>query len=143
MDHKNQENGIFINGKKQVIELLQRMESSDKSRLLKNLKLRNPSLARELTEQCLSFDSLWELNDQDLKIVLNNIQPAIIGLALNATQTRNQKRSLSLMARDKAIIAFEILQKDLSANQQQCLRAQQKILEIALNLHQNRLIQFN
>jgi flagellar motor switch protein FliG len=143
MDQKNQENGIFINGKKQVIELLQRMESKEKSKLLKNLKLRNPSLARELTEQCLCFDSIWELTDQDLRIVLNNVQPAIIGLALNTTQTKNQKRALSLMSRDKAVTAFEILQKDLSGNQQQCLRAQQKILEMALNLHQNRVIQFN
>ncbi len=50
--------GIFINGKKQVIELIQRMDASDKLTLLKNLKLRNPSLAKELSEASINFNSI-------------------------------------------------------------------------------------
>ena len=41
MSQNNAENGgIFINGKKQVVELLQRMDASDKTKLLKNIRLK-------------------------------------------------------------------------------------------------------
>lgn len=142
MNQKNSENGIFINGKKQVIELLQQMDAKDKSRLLKNLRTRNPSLAKELTESCISFESLWDLDDQCLKTVVSQVQPAILGLALNIVHVKNQRRALSLISREVALKAFDIMQKDLTGNRNECLRAQQKILELALNLHRNRIIQF-
>jgi flagellar motor switch protein FliG len=142
MNQKNTENGIFINGKKQVIELLQQMDSYDKMRLLKNLKLRNPSLAKELAESCISFNSIFELSDESLKTVVTQVRPTILGLALSLVNAKNQRRILSLISREMAVHAFEVMQKDLSANRAECMKAQQKILEIALTLHKNRIIQF-
>ncbi len=142
MSQKNAENGIFINGKKQVIELLQKMEAGDKARLLKNLRNRNPSLAKELTESCISFESIWDLDEECLKTVVSQVQPAILGLALSLVHVKNQRRALSLISRDQAIKAFDIMQKDLTSNRNECFRAQQKILELAVNLHRNRIIQF-
>lgn len=142
MNQKNAENGIFINGKKQVIELLQRMDAGDKARLLKNLRTRNPVLAKELTESCISFESIWDLHDEDLKTIVSQVQPAILGLALNLVHVKNQRRALSLISREMALKAFEIMQKDLTGNRNECLRAQLKIVELAVNLHRNRIIQF-
>lgn len=143
MSQKNAENGgVFINGKKQVIELLQRMDAADKSKLLKNLRVRNPSLAKELTELCLSFESIWDLDDESLKTVVSQVQPAILGLALSLVHVKNQRRALSLISREMALKAFEIMQKDLTGNRNECLRAQQKILELAVNLNRSRIIQF-
>jgi flagellar motor switch protein FliG len=142
MNQKNAENGIFINGKKQVIELLKTMEAADKARLLKNLRVRNPSLAKELTESCISFESIWDLNDESLKTIVSQVQPAILGLALSLVLVKNQRKVLSLISREMALKAFDIMQKDLTANRSECLRAQQKILELAMNLHRNRIIQF-
>lgn len=142
MSQKNAENGVFINGKKQVIELLQKMDAGDKARLLKNLRTRNPSLAKELTESCLSFESIWDLDDECLKTVVSQIQPAILGLALSLVHVKNQRRALSLISREQALKAFDIMQKDLTANRNECLRAQSKILELAVNLNRNRIIQF-
>ena len=142
MNQKNNENGVFINGKKQVIELLQQMDSSDKMRLLKNLKLRNPSLAKELAESCISFNSIFELSDESLKTVVTQVRPTILGLALNLVNAKSQRRILSLLSREMAVHAFEVMQKDLSTNRAECMKAQQKILEIALTLHKNRIIQF-
>lgn len=142
MSQKNAENGIYINGKRQVIELLQKMDAGDKARLLKNLRNRNPALAKELTESCISFESIWDLNDESLKTVVSQIKPAILGLALSLVHTKNQRRALSLISRDMAIKAFEIMQKDLTGNRSECMRAQQKVLELALALHRNRIIQF-
>lgn len=142
MTQKAAENGIFINGKKQVIELLQQMEAADKAKLLKNLRLRNPSLAKELTESCISFESIWDLDDGSLKTLVSQIQPAILGLALSMVAVKNQRRALSLVPRDMALKAFDIMQKDLSSSRNECGRAQQKIVELALHLHRNRIIQF-
>ncbi len=142
MSQKNNENGIFINGKKQVIELLQMMDAGDKTKLLKNLRLRNPVLAKELTESCISFESIWDLNDESLKTIVSQVQPAILGLALNLVHVKNQRRALSLISREMALKAFDIMQKDLTSNRHECQRAQQKIVELALNLHRNRIIQF-
>jgi len=142
MSQKNPENGIFINGKQQVIELLQRMDGPDKARLLKNLRTRNPVLAKELTESCISFDSIWDLDDGPLKTVVSQVQPAILGLALSLVHSKNQRRALSLISREVAIKAFDIMQKDLTSNRNECFRAQNKILELALSLHRNRIIQF-
>lgn len=142
MSQNNSENGIFINGKKQVIELLQRMDSADKARLLKNLRTRNPTLAKELTESCLSFESIWDLDDECLKTVVSQIQPAILGLALSLVHVKNQRRALSLISREMALKAFDIMQKDLTSNRSECIRAQSKILDLAVNLNRNRIIQF-
>ncbi len=143
MSQNNAENGgVFINGKGQVIELLRKMDGADKAKLLKNLRLRNPTLAKELTESCLSFESIWDLDDECLKAVVCQIKPAILGLALSLVHVKNQRRALALISRDMAMKAFEIMQKDLTSNRSECFRAQQKILELAINLQRNRVIQF-
>lgn len=142
MSQNSTENGIFINGKRQVIELLQRMDGPDKARLLKNLRNRNPTLAKELTESCISFESIWDLDDEGLRTVVSQVQPAILGLALSLVHTKNQRRALGLISRQMAIKAFDIMQKDLTSNRNECHRAQQKIVELALSLHRNRIIQF-
>lgn len=142
MTAKTNENGIFINGKGQVIELLQTMNAADKARLLKNLRVRNPTLAKELTESCISFESIWDLDEAGLKTLVSQVQPAILGLALSLVHVKNQRRALGLIARESAVRAFEIMQKDLSGNRNECIRAQQKIVDLALSLHRNRIIQF-
>jgi flagellar motor switch protein FliG len=142
MSQKTAENGIFINGKRQVIELLQQMDAADKSRLLKNLRVRNPALAKELTESCISFESIWDLDDSGLKTLVSQIQPTILGLALSLVHVKNQRRALGLIPREMALKAFDIMQKDLTGNRNECIRAQQKILELAMNLQRNRIIQF-
>jgi flagellar motor switch protein FliG len=142
MSQKNSENGVFINGKKQVIELLQRMDAGDKARLLKNLRIRNPVLAKELTESCISFESIWDLDDESLKTVVSQVQSTILGLALSLVHVKNQRRALSLISREVALKAFDVMKKDLTGNRNECLRAQQKILELALNLNRGRVIQF-
>ncbi len=50
--------GLFINGKAQVIEMLKFMQPEEREVLLRNIKARNPQLAMELTENCLTFSDL-------------------------------------------------------------------------------------
>jgi flagellar motor switch protein FliG len=137
-----EKSGIFINGKKQVIELVQRMDSKDKAILLKNIQLKNPALARELSEASISFQSIWELDDKDLSILLGQVHAGIIGLSLSLCSQKNQRRALSLLGRDKAMQAFEVMQRDLYSHKNECLKAQIKIKDIAINLQRDRIIKF-
>src|SRR5690606_35693148 len=98
--------------------------SADRTKLLKNLRLRNPVLAKELTESCISFESIWDLDDEGLRTLLSQVSPSILGLALSLVPVKNQRRALSVISREGALKAFEILRKDLSAISNDCLRAQ-------------------
>lgn len=138
----NEKTGIYINGRQQVIDLLRHMEPSDKTKLLRNLKGRNPTLAKELSEQCFSFDNLWELEDENLSKILMASKPVVLGLALSLTSIKNQKRALGLMGRENALKAYEVMTKDLSANRRECQRAQDKILDFAIELSRRQIVRF-
>lgn len=137
-----EKNGIYINGKGQIIELLQHMEQNEKARLLRNLKNRNPVLAKELSEQCFSYNNLWALDDENLGKIFSGVKPVVLGLALSLSNLKNQKRALSLIPREMALKAYEIMMKDLSQNQRECARAQDKIMEVALDLSRRKIVQF-
>ena len=142
MSDANEKNGVFLDGKNQVIELLKSMGASDKTTLLKNLRLRNPVLAKELSEQCFHYNNIWELSDESLENIFQHTKPIVIGLALHMTSTKNQRRALSLLGREQALKAYEIMTQDLSSHRSDCLKAQEKILEVALDLSRRKIIQF-
>lgn len=134
--------GIYINGRQQVIDLLRHMDQGDKSKLLKNLKGRNPTLAKELSEQCFSYDNIWSLDDENLSKILSMTKPVVLGLALSLSSIKNQKRALGLIPREQALKAYEVMTKDLSSNQRECFRAQDKMLEIAIELSRRQIVRF-
>lgn len=134
--------GIYINGKGQIVELLRHMDQGEKAKLLRNLKNRNPVLAKELSEQCFSYENIWSLDDDNLGRILGGVKPVVLGLALSLGTLKNQKRALSLIPREQAMKAYEIMTKDLSSNRRECLRAQDKIMEAALDLSRRRMVQF-
>lgn len=140
--NETEKTGVYINGKGQIVELLQHMEQSEKARLLRNLKNRNPVLAKELSEQCLSYDNIWALDDDNLSKILGGVKPVVLGLALSLSNLKNQKRALALIPREQALKAYEVMMKDLSQNRRECIRAQEKILETALDLSRRRIVQF-
>ena len=140
MESNSKQNGIFINGKKQVIELLQHMPESDRKKLLDNIKLRNAIMARELSEQSLSFRDLFQLDDHLVRRILQNVEPTIIGLALFLSPINVQRKALSLMERENAEVAFGIMNQSLYHKKLECQKAQNKILQIAIQLSRKNLI---
>lgn len=135
--------GIFINGKQQIIEMLQFMNESDKQRLLKNISARNAIMGRELAEQSFSLKDLIRLNDHALTLVLRYSNAPIIGLALYLLPVDFQRRALSLMERSSAEDAYHIMSQNLSSKKIECQRAQKKLLEAAIELSRRNQISFN
>jgi len=122
------ENGIFLNGKGQIIEMLQFMTTAEKETLIKNIKIRNPQLADELLEKSLSFANIDGINDLDLQMLFKYIKPAIIGIALKTTDKKLQKRVLSLLPREDAEEAFKNMRSPLANEEDGIQRAQNKVL---------------
>ena len=130
----NSEQGIYINGRQQIIEMLQYMNEADRKKLLKNIGLRNSVMARELSEQSLSFNDLVQLNHQTLKKIFSLCNPAITGLALYNCTEELQRKVLSVIDREQAEAAYNIMSKNLSSKKTECKRAQEKVLQIVIQL---------
>lgn len=133
-NEENNENGIFLNGKGQIIEMLQYMTSTERETLIKNVKIRNPHLADELMEKSLSFNNIDNLNDMDLQTLFSYLQPAILGIAIKTTGRDFQKRVLSLLARDKAEEAYNAMRTPITNEEDGIKRAQNKILNTLISL---------
>lgn len=130
----NTQAGIFINGKAQIIEMLQYMKREERTKLLQNLKMRNPQLAEELMEQCFTFNDLDTLRDDELVRVFSYISAPILGMALKNVETSFQRRLLSLSEREYAQEAFRVLKTPYSTEKRDVPRAQNKIIEVLISL---------
>lgn len=136
------ETGIFLNGKAQIIEMLQIMDSESKEKLIKNIKMRNPALANELLEQSLTFDDLNNLEDGDIINLFSYIKAPVIGVALKTVKIEFQKRVLTLAPREYAEEAFNVMNKSLREEKSMIRKAQHKVIETLVSLSRKGRINF-
>jgi len=136
----NSEQTVFINGRAQVIEMLQYMEDEDRNTLLKNIRIRNPILANELLEKSLVFENIGKLSDHEIRLVINYVQPTIMGVALKSVNQDLQRRVLGLAQRGFAEKAYEIMIKSIGNETTHIRKAQNKILETMVALNKKKQI---
>ncbi|MCO4753209.1 MAG: hypothetical protein KC478_01945 [Bacteriovoracaceae bacterium] len=139
----SEQKGYYINGKKQVIELLQHLEGAEREKLLRNIGLRNASMAKELSEQSLSFKDLLNADTESLNKIMQITTPAIAGLALYLTPRSFQRKALGAMDRSRAEQAFNVMSRDLSSKKQECLKAQNRVLQNAIELSRRGIIKLS
>lgn len=140
MDDNKTEQGIFINGRQQIIEMLQFMSEPERRKLLNNIGMRNAVMARELSEQSLSFNDLIHLPQDALRKIFTQCNPAIIGLALYNCTSELQRKVLASLDRHIAENAFEIMNQNLMSKKLECKRAQERVLQIAIQLNRRQNI---
>ncbi len=121
---------VFINGKAQIIEMLQHMPREERIKLLKNIKLRNPQLAEELTQHSYTFSDISMLSDNELKMIFSYVSAPIVGMALKEVERSFQRRLLSLAERAYAEEAYRIMTTTFPTEKRDTKRAQNKIIEI-------------
>lgn len=129
MSEKN-ENSVFINGKAQIIEMLQIMDFKEREKLLRNITSKNRQLASELMERSVSFRELSHLSQHEIYLVIQHINPAILGVALKGSSQQEQKKILSLIPRNYAEQAYHSLVGKLTNETRDVKRAQDKIVSI-------------
>lgn len=135
----NNSNGVFINGKAQIIEMLQHMPRHERATLIKNLKARNPQLAEELSEQCFTFSDLDNLSDNELHTIFQSVTAPVLGMALKNVEKNFQRRLLSLADRAYAEETFRVLNNKYANEKRDTKRAQNKIIEILVSLKKRNL----
>ena len=143
MNQESSQKGYYINGKKQAIELLQHLDGNERQKLLKNLSLRNASMAKELSEQSFSFKDLLTADSESIAKIMQVTTPAIIGLALYLSPKSFQKKVLTAMDRNRAEQAFNVMSRDLSSKKNECLKAQNRILQNAIELSRRGIIKLS
>ena len=133
MEEKKKE-GIFINGKAQAIEILKMLNKDEKTRLLKQIRLRNPNIADELSEKSYSLKNLFDLSDHELRLIGQYTDQNVLGVVLKACPINFQRRILSLIDRSKAEVAYRILTTQLSNERASIEKAQARIMSVVVAL---------
>lgn len=134
MKDGNQGSAIFLNGRAQIIEMLQHMGPEEKGRILKLIKIKNPILAEELYAKSISFLDIQFLSVDDLRKIAISVKPAIFGMALKNLDAKIQKKFLSSLPREYAESAFEIMSNFYTNEKDLAAKARLKILEIAAKI---------
>jgi flagellar motor switch protein FliG len=130
----------FIDGKSQVLALMQMLNSEEKQKIIKRIKIKNPQLALELMHEGISFQQLDRLSENDLHLLTQNISPSILGIALKSSNKSLQQRILRILPKHKAQEAFDLLTSPLSEENDKVLRAQKRVLSVLYELNQKKQI---
>jgi flagellar motor switch protein FliG len=140
MEARNE--GVYINGKAQIIEMLQYMQPAEREKLLKNIRLRNASMAQELVRESMTFDVVENLGDEDWQKIFNYVDARILGVALKLSNRNFQRRLLKLAPREYAEIAYDVMTTPIENGVDKSKRAQRRIIEMVSSLSQKRLISY-
>ncbi|HLE11257.1 MAG: hypothetical protein A2504_10755 [Bdellovibrionales bacterium RIFOXYD12_FULL_39_22] len=135
-----QQTGVFINGKAQIIEMMQYLRQDERERILKQIKIRNPVLADELVERSITFENLSSLSDVDLRKIFTHISAPILGIALKGVSVDFQRRLLGIVPRDYAEQAFSTLVAPIENEARDSRRAQNKIVSVLISLNKRKQI---
>jgi len=131
---EDQKKDIFINGKSKAFEIIQLLNSTEKSNILNKIQLKNPRIAEELMRNSYSFKDMAKLKDADLETIFPQVSAPILGVALRNLDVDIQRRVLSLAPREYAQKAFETLTGNLKDEVIHIKRARSKISEIIIGL---------
>ncbi|MBT3585123.1 MAG: hypothetical protein HN509_09455 [Halobacteriovoraceae bacterium] len=137
---KDAAGGVFINGKAQIVEMLQYMNPEEKEVLLKNIRVRNSQLADELGQKSVQFEDLFRLSDHEINTVLQYVNASIVGIALKRTSQKYQRRLLSIAPREYAEKAYQTMMARLNNEKRDVGRAQAKVLSVLGSLIKRRQI---
>ncbi|MFZ8933134.1 MAG: FliG C-terminal domain-containing protein [Bacteriovoracaceae bacterium] len=140
MENKTTSQGIFINGKAQVIKMFQLLNDSEKEMLITKIRVKNPSLANELLQESYSFEDLNRLSDDNIRSIFQHIDAQILGLALKESSIGLQKRALSLAERSYAERAYETLILDIKDEKIHIERARKKVIDTIMALNKKNLL---
>ncbi|MBF0311766.1 MAG: hypothetical protein HQK52_00020 [Oligoflexia bacterium] len=126
-----------LNGKKQVVDLLRILSPTEKKRILRGIKQKNPQLAQDLISEGVDIEVISELSQEQLYRLIHHLSPEILGLALKTVSKKLQQNILRLCERSYAEVAFSIMTNAYDHDETKMQQAQEKVLETALGLFGN------
>jgi flagellar motor switch protein FliG len=139
MEFQN-DGGVFINGRAQILEMFQYLTSEERNRLLRQIRMRNPGLADEIMQTALTYESLATLHEEAIERVLSYCKAPILGVALKSLNVKDQRKILSVCPRDFAEEAYKVMTTRLSNETRDVERACSKIAAIIGALVKKKII---
>jgi len=137
-----QKEGIYVNGKAQIVEMLQYMRPDEREKLLGNIRLKNAVMAQELIRESMTFDVVENLGDQDWQTIFSYVDARILGIALKLSNKNFQRRLLRLASREYAQAAYDTMVTPIEQGADKSKRAQKRVMETVGSLSQKRLINY-
>ncbi len=135
-DKEGQENnGVYVNGRGQVVEILKALSEKERETLLENIRKRNPTLARELFEESISFASIVQLDANKLEVLSQFVSAQIMGVAFKPLKKEEKRIVLSKLPRAYAEECYSFMTADLSIEPAKAVKAQTKVLSILNKLY--------
>ena len=128
---------IFINGRNKAFEIIQMLNSKERTNILSKIKLRNPRLAEELMQNSYSFKDIARLEDVEIQSIFSKVDPHIFGVALRNLDVNFQRRVLGLAPRKYAESAYNTLISHLDEEAIHIKRARNKVSEIVIGIIKN------
>ena len=135
----SENNSIFINGKKIAVEILQGLPKEVRNNLIKQMKIRNPSVTSELEIEAHSFDLILNTSETIKRKILEYASVPVIAVSIASISEVEQKNILKTLPRARALEAFQIL-KTRKTSLGESKKAQDKILMIATELIRRKVI---
>ena len=135
-------NSVFLNGKNKLIKMFQLLSEKEKSSLLEKVGRKNPKLAEELRFKSITFDKVFLLKEKELKILFQQVNPSILGIALKGSHIQYQRKVLSLAQRDYAEKAFQMMTSKINDEDNSILKSKQKVIDSLGSLSKMGLINF-
>ena len=130
----DQEQGIFLNGKAQLAEMLKFMTNEEKQRIIKVIRSKNPALAEELVSQSVGFETIERFSENQLLLISGFINSAIMGMALKGSNQNVQRKILSSVPKDYAKQAYQVMVKPIQRETETIQKAQNKVAHIVAGL---------
>ena len=128
MNENKANTGIYINGKEQALEILKLLTPQERARILNSINVKNPSLANELKQNSINERDIEQYPISSFTNIFRNINPEVLGLALQGTSTTFQKDILRAAPRNYAEKAFKTLTLTLPTSKTETITRAKKII---------------
>jgi flagellar motor switch protein FliG len=127
---KDQAGGVFLNGRAQICEMMPYLSKAERTKLIKNIRVRNPQLADELVENSLTFKNILDLTDNTITVILRYVKAPILGVALKSLAPDDQRKILCLCEREYAEQAYKAMTARLTREIQDVEKACQRVKSV-------------
>lgn len=138
MNKEKNSQGYSVKGREQIIRMLRVMTKDERQLIINRLRLKNPILADELTFESFSFDQIAELSTQEIIFIGQHINNNIWVLALKHSDRPIQQKILRSLERSKAEEIFQKLQSNFLPTLHESTKAQDRIIDLAINILKRR-----
>ena len=133
---KPKNDSIKIDGKKEASDLLARLDTQSRDRILAEISTKDPALAETLRKGLVSFDRILGLDSGAFQKVIRPIPIRILALAARGLSPDEESRFFSKLSERQGLALREEREALGPQKKSDVDLARQKIAEMAQELHE-------